>query len=239
MLVVEGAYEGKNIYVQNPYTSKGDSFCVSKVLVNGKEIGLEPATAFEINLDSMNLKMGDPVKLEIVHKNNCKPKIIYNYDHYPKVTYTLASINLDSTGNLTWTTIKEKGKLPFVVEQFIWNKWIKVGEVDGKGGNDTNKYYFKAFLISGENRLRIKQVDNKGSHPSKPVIYISKKKQVVMKTHHISKTMELSDETFYEIYDQYGNIVKKGFGKSIDCSSLLRGVYYFNFDSTMSEFIIY
>ena len=44
-------------------------------------------------------------------------------------------------------------------------------------------------------------------------------------------------ETRYEIYDAYGNIVKKGVGSKVNCSNLLRGVYYINFDNVNEKFI--
>jgi hypothetical protein len=43
-------------------------------------------------------------------------------------------------------------------------------------------------------------------------------------------------ETMYEIYDQYGNIVKKGFGTKVDVSNLPKGAYFINFDNSMGEF---
>jgi hypothetical protein len=40
----------------------------------------------------------------------------------------------------------------------------------------------------------------------------------------------------YEIYDQYGNVVKRGFGSSIDASNLSKGGYFLNYDNKMGEF---
>ena len=34
-LILEGNYQGKNVYVQNPNAASGVGFCVSEVLVNG------------------------------------------------------------------------------------------------------------------------------------------------------------------------------------------------------------
>ncbi len=34
-LILEGNYQGKNIYVQNPNAASGVGFCVIEVLVNG------------------------------------------------------------------------------------------------------------------------------------------------------------------------------------------------------------
>jgi hypothetical protein len=41
----------------------------------------------------------------------------------------------------------------------------------------------------------------------------------------------------YEIYDAYGNLLKTGFSDSIDCRSLVDGVYFINFDNTSEKFI--
>jgi hypothetical protein len=40
----------------------------------------------------------------------------------------------------------------------------------------------------------------------------------------------------YEIYDYYGNIVKKGFGAKIDVSGLKSGEYFLNYDNKMDTF---
>ena len=44
-------------------------------------------------------------------------------------------------------------------------------------------------------------------------------------------------ETMYEVYDQYGNLVKRGFGSSLDASNLSKGGYFLNFDNKMKEFV--
>ena len=35
VIILEGNYQGKNLYVQNPFGSGGVGFCVTEVLVNG------------------------------------------------------------------------------------------------------------------------------------------------------------------------------------------------------------
>jgi len=35
-ITVEGTYQGKNLYVQNPFAEGGVGFCVYEVVVNGK-----------------------------------------------------------------------------------------------------------------------------------------------------------------------------------------------------------
>ena len=41
----------------------------------------------------------------------------------------------------------------------------------------------------------------------------------------------------YEIFDQFGNIVKRGYASTIDAANLTKGVYYLNYDNKMESFI--
>ena len=42
-------------------------------------------------------------------------------------------------------------------------------------------------------------------------------------------------ETMYEVMDQYGSLVRKGFGKEVDVQSLNRGIYYVSYDSKTEQ----
>ena len=68
-IVLEGNYQGKNLYVQNPYASGGVGFCVQEVKVNGKTTTDETnSSAFEIDLKAQGLKIGELIaqKLTVV-----------------------------------------------------------------------------------------------------------------------------------------------------------------------------
>ena len=51
----------------------------------------------------------------------------------PKSTFENLSINVDKDQILNWKTKNEQGKFTYIVEQYRWNKWVKIGEVDGTG----------------------------------------------------------------------------------------------------------
>ena len=75
---------------------------------------------------------------------------------------------------LKWTTKNELGKLPFVVEQYRWNKWVKLDEIEGQGTPTENNYSYKVIPHSGKNQYRVKQVDYSGqARISKTVDYMS------------------------------------------------------------------
>lgn len=230
---LEGTYQGKNIYVQNPFTNKGEEFCTEKVLINGKEIYFKKASVYAILLDSLNFKIGDAIKLEIFHKPDCKPFIL-NDNSSPKKAFNFTSISVDSNAVLHWITSYERDSLPFIIEQFKWNKWLKIGEVQSKGGKAENEYSFQTIPHSGKNQFRIKQSN---LCISKTADYKSVGPKVKFQHGHISTEVIFTEETMYEVFDQFGNPLMKGTGKTIDCRKIPKGLYYLNYDNTQGEFI--
>ncbi len=174
-IVLEGNYMGKNIFVKNPYGGSGVGFCVFEVTINGK---LSPdevnQSAFEIDFNNHDLKLGDKVLINIKHKDDCKPEVLNAEVLRPKSTFKTEKISFGKDGVLNWNTSNETGKLDYIVEQFRWNKWVKVGEVTGKGTPGNHSYSFKITPHSGENKARVKQVDVSGKpRYSKPANYTS------------------------------------------------------------------
>ncbi len=244
VIILEGNYQGKNLYIQNPYGSGGVGFCVTEVFVNGNITTDEiQSSAFEVDFKPHKLNIGDKVEIKIKHKEDCKPKVLNQEVLKPKSTFEVISMSVDKDGTVKWSTKSETGKLTFNVEQFRWNKWVKVGEVDGEGTPVTNNYTFKVQPHSGKNQIRVRQTDYSGQpRLSKPVDLMSDVPDVSFAPVKASKDINFVSndkpiETMYEIYDQYGNIVKKGFGSKVDVSNLPKGGYFLNFDNKMGEFV--
>ena len=243
-LSVEGTYQGKNIYVQNPMDDEGFGYCATKVTVNGDIMpGGTSMGAFEIDFSLFNIEIGEPVFIVIEHNEGCKPKILNPEVLLPRSTFVISDMSISDDGKFVWKTKNEQGKLPFVIEQYRWNKWVVIGEVQGKGGGKENSYEFKVTPHSGENMVRVVQTDHSGTkRPSEEVKFMSKTPPVTKTPAKVKNEIKFiaNDnpvETRYEIYDAYGNIVKKGVGSSVNCANLLRGVYYINFDNVNEKFI--
>ncbi|MFL5762845.1 MAG: hypothetical protein ACJ77K_02815 [Bacteroidia bacterium] len=240
--IVRGKYLKKNLYLNNNLSADGKGFCTDSVHVNGKRVFIQPSAAYAIPLDSMGFMEMDSIYVEIFHKAGCKPTVLQPEIINPKSTFDIVSINVNSDGILQWTTSNEIARLPFIVEQFRWNKWIKIGEVEGKGGFETNAYEFTETMVhSGENKFRVKQVTSSGPRSSPTATYLSIAKAPEIKAYHVAKggSLEFDKETMYEVYDGMGNIAKKGRGKTISCKDLKPGSYYLNYDNLQTEFIIY
>lgn len=242
-LSIEGSYQGKNLYVQNPEDGDGFGFCATKVTVNGDVMpGGCSSNAFEIDFSLFNIEIGEPVFIVIEHSDGCKPKILNPEVLLPKSTFNTSEIDVTNGGMLTWKTTNERGKLPFIIEQYRWNKWVQVGEVQGKGTPGTNAYEFQVAPHSGENTVRVVQVDHSGTKRSSKEVKFTSSVAVVEKNPvKVKDAINFTSagkpvETKYEIYDAYGNIVKKGVGTSVPCSNLLKGAYYINFDNKTEKF---
>jgi len=100
------------------------------------------------------------VVLVFEHGIGCKAKILNSEALRPKSTFVLQEIKCNPDGLLTWSTKEESGKLNFLIEQYKWNKWLVIGEVTGVGTPGLNAYTFNVIPHSGENTIRVSQIDN-------------------------------------------------------------------------------
>ncbi|GAB5538199.1 MAG: hypothetical protein Salg2KO_03020 [Salibacteraceae bacterium] len=240
-IVLEGNYQGKNLYVKNPFAGTGVGFCVFEVTVNGSVTTDEwNSSAFEIDLSIHDLDPGDQVVVVIKHKDDCAlPKVLNPEVLNPKSTFKTESITASSDGLVTWKTTDEAGVLTYVVEQYRWNKWVYVGEVEGKGRTGkTNTYSFKVTPHSKENKVRVKQIDYTGIPRYSPsASFTSSVPEVTGVPAKVDDNITFSAETMYEVYDIHGNIVKRGYSNQIDASNLKKGIYYLNYDNSIVEFM--
>lgn len=237
-IVLEGQYQRKNIFVINTLAVSGAGFCTYEVTING-DISLDEinGNAFEIDLSIYDLKLGEDVFIEIMFKEGCTPKVLNPGVLKPLPSFDTQSISIDRTGLLVWTTVNESSPLPFVIQQYKWNKWVNVGEVQGIGNPSVHEYQFKTVLTSGSNKFRVMQKSHdrnvKYSEPvtvnamrPKPSFVYNKKTQMI----------EFSRKTNYEVHDEYGRVAKAGYGLKVNIGNLSKGPYFLNFDNSTQEF---
>ncbi len=234
--ILEGQYQGKNIYVINSVAESGVGFCVYEVRVNGDVTTDEVnSTAFEIDLGIYGFELGDPVMVEIKHKDGCVPRILNPNALKPQPTFVVTEMNISPEGLMTWTTKNENGEIPYHIQQFKWNKWVEIGEVLGQGKPDHNEYSFQTNLVSGHNKFRVVQKSSTDHIRKSPEFEIDGPANPV--TFSKSATsITFTNPTGYELFNEYGQIVKRGTGEGFDISDLPKGTYYLNYDATFDEF---
>lgn len=241
VIVLEGNYQGKNLFVQNPFSEAGVGFCVFEVTVNDQIATDEiNSSAFEVDLGNFGLKIGASIVVKIKHKDGCTPVVLNAEVLRPKSTFDIVKQEVKTGGTYSWVATNETGELPFVVEQKRWNKWVKVGEVMGVGTPGEHTYEFKVTPHSGENIYRVRQTDlTKRSRMGQNVTYTDA--AVAAVTWGPTKPKDIitfSAATLYEIYDQYGNIVKRGYANTVDVVNLKKDLYYLNYDNKTGETFI-
>ncbi|MFT6165757.1 MAG: hypothetical protein ACJAV5_000985 [Vicingaceae bacterium] len=238
VIVLEGNYMGKNIFVKNPFGGAGVGFCVFEVTINGK---LSPdevnQSAFEIDFANQGLKIGDKVIVNIKHKDDCAPEVLNSEVLKPKSTFNNSKASVSGDGVFSWTVDNENGKLDYIVEQFRWNKWVKVGEVSGEGVPGIHNYEFKITPHSGANQFRAKQVDYTGKPRfTRTAKYTSSAPVISLDGDKFKGSVNFQGgPTMYEVYDRFGTIVKRGYGQTIDISKLEKGSYYISFDNVTEQ----
>ncbi|MBI4947314.1 MAG: hypothetical protein HY840_13050 [Bacteroidetes bacterium] len=237
IIIAEGKYQNKNLFIQNAYEQAGVGFSVYAVYVNGKLTNDEiNSSAFEIDLSQLQLKYGQDVIIKIFHRDGSVPPRVLNPDALkPIPTFEVIAMKMTNEGLLTWTANKEGGPLPYLIEQFRWNKWVYVGEVQGIGTAGEHSYTFQVTALhSGENRFRIKQAGYQAKY-SHEIRIISSTPRCIYSMSKGSKQIDFTCGTLFEVYDYYGSIVKKGYGSRVDIANLQKGGYYICFDNSIAE----
>lgn len=231
-IVIEGRYQKKNIFVVNANAADGVGYCIYQITVNSLVTSDDFNTqAFEIDLSLYKFKVGDPVTVIIKHKDGCVPRILNPGALEPSPSFDCQRIECSRAGNLSWETLNEQGKIAFTIQQYKWNKWVSIGEVMGNGTPTKNNYTFQVQLTSGANRFRVVQKSFDGElRKSQNCDVQSDVEPVSMRFDKKSRKISFTAETNFELYNSFGQIVKRGRGIEVECLSLPKGDYFISYD---------
>lgn len=237
-LVIKGVYQGKDLYIKNAFAPDGVGFCIYEVLVNGSVSSDElNSSAFAVDLSLYGFNQGTAIEVVIRSKDNCDVKIINPEAIAPQSTFELVSSRLEQNV-MMWTTNNEVGPIPYIVEQYKWNKWVEVGTVRGMGQKGEHEYRLEVPLHNGKNIFRVKQNDPSGVRYSAKMEFDSELAEVSILTNKVSDVLRFSGVTQFEIFDVYGVLVGKGNGDYFNMNDLPEGRYYVNFDCHFGQSIV-
>jgi hypothetical protein len=227
-----GIYYGYNLYVINPVTPEG-AFSARKVWINGRLSKDQlKSNAFEVDFSLMEVGKGKPVEVKIEFVKGYPPLIVNAEDLLPPDDFRFMNTN-SRRGKLFWRVNGRTGNSPFVVEQYRWNKWVKVMEVEVSDTLESGLYGVDIEPHSGLNLYRIKKIDPRGQ-----VVYSKDDKYRAVEIPEVNiipskdaNELMFSYETLYEIYSANGKLLKRGKEKYVDISELPKGRYYINYDN--------
>lgn len=169
VLIITGAYTGKNLYVQNPILPD-NRFSTEEVFVNEQLVLSNPMTSAYL-IDLTHLEINQPVEIRIVHKDRFKPRIINAHVLLHNVVSSVSSygpvenifrwINVDGK-TIRWLTHGEKGGGVFMVQKALQEDWVTVGEIAATALSNESIYRLELKHHKGENTYRVKLTDRDG-----------------------------------------------------------------------------
>lgn len=239
-MVFSGAYQGKDLFLMNPMLEYGTEYCISDVKVNDMNYPHTLKTgAFRIQLSEFELDYGEEFTVIIKHEEYCLPTLINPEVLQPLSTYKLIDYELGYDNMLLFTTDNESGKLKFIVEEYRWGQWVKLDEIDGKGGPGRNTYQVKIYPFNGNNVFRIYQTDHlyqRNYSQELSIPYQTERITILSNLRRIRNTIEFSDKTRFFIINQFGEVLLSGYSDTVDVSELRRGEYFVRYDNVYDVF---
>jgi len=236
-MTLSGYYFGKNLVVINPLM--GDHFAVESVEVNGNKTNDEiQSSVFEIDFSALGLEQGQKVSVAIRYYVGEQKPLVFNPEALePGSNFSFVTATIDrKTDELEWIINGSPGNETFEVEQYRWEKWVRVGSVNPTDSFASNAYHSMVIPHYGKNLFRIKLVDTKGNIVYSPSVRLnSKATEVFMEKTTVTDEIVFSASTMYQVYDERGIKWFSGTGTSIDISSLEPGRYWVNYDNKTEE----
>lgn len=237
-LKISGSYFGKNLIVINPM--KGESFAVKSVTVNSTITDDEiQSSVFEIDLGKLGLGLGEKINISIEYDAGGEKPTIYNPDviQLENNFAFITSLIDKKTNKITWTITGSPGEESFEIEQFRWEKWVRVGMINPGDSTSANAYSCDFTPHFGKNMYRIKLVNASGTTIySQQIKYQSKLPEVFIQSSKAENIISFSAETMYQVFNEKGIMVLNGTGNQIDVSTLEKGRYYINYDNKTEQY---
>ncbi|MEP0984975.1 hypothetical protein [Ekhidna sp.] len=228
-----GVYQGKTLFIQNPFDKQNRNFCVKNVLINEKKVDLNYRLS-ALKLDFKDFDLYTPVKIRIVHRDStCIPTIINPEAILFHTIFRFSAISLTDSA-LVWSTKGETGIGEFEVERLMNGVWVDQEIQPAIGRYEGADYTYYPNLEEGANQYRLRYNFPVGSRIkylySREVDFDFYPEPVEFSPKSAKTRVYLSRSTHYEIYDAGQKLVLEGQGREIDVTVLRQGQYviYFN-----------
>ena len=228
-----GVYQGKTLFIQNPFDKTDLTFCVESVLINEKRLDLNyNLSALKIDFEEYDLFT--PVKIQIIHKDSiCTSTIINPEAILFHTIFRFVDVSFTDSA-LVWSTKGESGIGTFEIERLMNGVWVDQEIREAVGRYEGISYTYYPNLEEGANKYRIRYNFPSGRRNrylySREVDFDFYPEPVEFTPKSAKTRLFLSRSTHYEIYNDAQKLVLEGQGKEIDVTVLRRGRYiiYFN-----------
>lgn len=239
----DGYYNGINLNVQcresvtTPYTYCD---CIDSIAVNGKVIPDLLYDRYQLDISNkLDLQLHDEISITFYYER-CDFRMINVSDFLPKEILPVTDLKIDD-GLMSWTTQQNypQLKLWVQVEQYKWDRWVKIDENINIVDTPFYSMDISKYLNDGENKFRatVATIDQHRS-PSAEIIVPHEAKKVKCKVNTKKKYIKFSRSTHFELYDASWAVAKRGVAESIDIQKLKPGNYVIKYSNLELGFTI-
>ncbi len=236
-LTLTGIYQGKDIYVRNPYDLDSRTFCTDEVYVNDALVLSDiRASAYTITLS--HLPSESTVRIRILHKPHCRPEVLNAEAVVTELPFAFRTAAIQESV-IRWSAEGETAQTAYVVEKDMKSGWVVMTPfILAKNTGDVNTYEVKAEHFSGMNRYRIKASNERGEvRYSEVMAYVSDASPVTFSPRRrVRDRITLSRSAPYKILDEFGELVREGEGATLELADLPPGDYYLHVDRLTEKF---
>lgn len=226
-----GVYQGKSLFIQNPYLVELKSFCIQAVYINNllQKLSYNHSA---LKLDFTQNDLFTPVKIRISSKDSICNPIVINPDAIMfHSSFRFTSIAL-SDSLLSWQTKGERGKGEFWVEKLQFGIWIEMENQPSLSKYEEADYSYFPSFEEGGNKYRVKYIYENGSYLYSEEVEFNYYPEPVEFTPKVTdKIISFSRSAQYKVYDPNGKEVLSGIGNQVDVSALFPGEYVIYFDN--------
>lgn len=229
LITIHGVYQGKSLFIQNPYDEKSKEYCVTYVYVNGEKVVSHPHTsAFEVVFDSMAI--GAKLEIKIYGHQECINSVKLLNPTAIKSDAMFSFVSLKATKNtLVWRAKGETPKGYYLVKYYLNREWVTVKKVEAKHELTEDNYSVKVITYPGQNKFKVVFVEGDGTEiesPEREVLVDGTPVKFYPGKVEDKISFSPSIKVNYKIVNIDGEVVKKGYGAFIDCSGLEKKKYY-------------
>lgn len=242
-LEFSGIYYEQNAYIKNPSMESG--FSVQGITINGRSANADINTGLiVVDFTKNGLKSGDQFTLLIKYTDSDVPVIINRNAFASASTFELVSAKIeleDGTTKLHLTIKDEISPMPFYVDQYRANKWVRIGAIIGKGGQEEKEYTLPFSCMPGENKLKIYQINSDETQRFRDITLESPNKEVIelkkIVQNKKAKEIIFTGSTEYIIVDNtHGNTKMRGNASNVDIAPLKKGKYFVSYEGKYKKF---
>lgn len=233
---ISGTYEGKDVFVQNPFDKITKTFCTTGVFVNDIRVFDNPTiSAFKIDLS--HFSSGEKITIRIEYKDGCMPTIVNPNALKLSHDFQFMSTQVDHN-SVSWSVMGEKGGKYYIKHKSKDLDWEVIDTVLVKESNGISNYSRNPNHKIGENAYQIIYINTSANEvQSKEVLFTASENYITFYPQVASTSLILSDTCDYEIEDYFGKRIKKGTGIEIPLTSMKPGKYYLIIQNRREQFI--